>query len=99
MTRTISSFKPSVINNEWMFSVTAEDKDKLELALNRAKKIHPEKSKNSRVIEDPDVIGFYTLGGSCKSKDDALLVVQFIENTMHTEKEMEDIYDWPPSND
>ena len=99
MAKTLSSFKPSIINNEWMFSVTAENKNQLELALNRVKNIHPDRSKNSRVIEDPDVLGFYTLGGSCRTKEDALLMVQFIENTMHAENEVEDIYDWPPSND
>jgi len=99
MAKTLSSFKPSIINNEWMFSVTSEDKNQLELALGRAKSIHSNRFKNPKVIEDPDVLGFYTLGGSCKSKDDAVLMVQFIENTLHAEKETEDVYDWPPSND
>ena len=99
MVKTLSSFRPSVANNAWMFSVTAESKKDLEKALVNLKEVHSSKLINSRIIDDPDVIGNYTLGGTCKTKDDAGLIILFIENSMHQHEIVDDSYDWPYSND
>lgn len=99
MAKTLSSFRPSLSNNAWMFSVTSERKKDLEKALVELKKVHSNRIINSRIIEDPDVIGNYTLGGTCHSRGDADLIVMFIENTIHNHELVDDNYDWPESND
>lgn len=82
-----------------MFSVTSESKNDLEKALANLKEVHASKLINSRIIDDPDVIGNYTLGGACKTKDDVSLIIIFIENSMHKHEIIDDSYDWPYSND
>jgi hypothetical protein len=99
MVKTLSSFRPSVANNAWMFSVTSESKKDLEKALVNLKEVHSSKLINSRIIDDPDVIGNYTLGGTCKTKDDASLIILFIENSLHKHEIIDDSYDWPQAND
>lgn len=99
MAKTLSSFRPSIANNAWMFSVTSESKNDLEKALVNLKEVHASKLINSRIIEDPDVIGNYTLGGTCKTKGDVSLIILFIENSMHKHEIIDDSYDWPYSND
>jgi len=99
MVKTLSSFRPSIANNGWIFSVTCESKKDLEESLSKFKEVHSSKITNPRIIEDPDVIGFYTLGGTCKSKGDAELAILFIENTLHQDDRIDDVYDWPGSND
>ena len=99
MAKTLSSSRPSISNNAWMFSVTSESKKDLEKALTSLKEVHSNRIINSRIIEDPDVIGNYTLGGTCTSKEDANLILIFIENCMHQHEIIDDSYDWPQSND
>jgi hypothetical protein len=82
-----------------MFSVTSENKNELEKALASLKEVHSSKLINSRIIEDPDVIGNYTLGGTCKTREDVSLIILFIENSMHQYEAVDDSYDWPQSND
>ena len=71
----------------------------LEKALVNLKEVHSSRLINSRIIDDPDVIGNYTLGGTCKTKDDAGLIILFIENSIHQHEIVDDNYDWPYSND
>lgn len=99
MVKTLSSFRPSVANNAWMFSVTSENKNELEKALANLKGVHSSRLINSRIIDDPDVIGNYTLGGTCKTKDDVSLIILFIENSLHKHEIIDDRYDWPQAND
>lgn len=99
MTKTLSSFRPSVLNNAWMFSVTSDSKEDLEKALVNLKGVHSSKLINSKIIDDPDVIGNYTLEGTCKTKNDVSLIILFIENSMHKHEIVDDSYDWPYSND
>ena len=99
MVKTLSSFRQSITSNGWIFSVTCESKKDLEESLSKFKEVHSSKIINPRIIDDPDVIGFYTLGGICRSKEDAELTILFIENTLHQDDHIDDVYDWPGSND
>jgi hypothetical protein len=54
-------------------------------SVSNLKSVHYNIISSSRIIEDPDVLGYYMFCGICEKEEDMNLVLLFMENQFHEE--------------
>jgi hypothetical protein len=80
--------------NEWLFSFTTKDINKLEECTREFRKIHSNKLVTSKIVSDPDVPGHYMFCGTCGTKEEVEFTIMYMENFFHDGKPSDDQYDY-----
>lgn len=83
MAFTLSSRNHVTNLNEWLFSFSSNDLEKLREATESLKKIHGDRIISIRVMQDPDSPNMWMAGGSAAKDEDVSLFLKYLENQFH----------------